>query len=143
MKVLALSLILLASFARPVVCAEAIAVIVNTDNSVSDISSADLADFYLKKKRQWPDGKQVRFIDRADKSGLRDIFLEIIKKSSRELDLYWIGQKLYAGDSSPQQVGSDSLAASLVARFPEAISYVSDSFAKANSNKRIKVIGIQ
>ena len=115
----------------------------NTANSATKISSDELADYYLKKKRQWGDGTAIRFIDHEDDSTIRKLFLEkVIKKTAREVDLFWIGQKLYSGDRAPMQVASDATVASLVSHFKGAIGYVSPTFVLPSSIKKIEIMGI-
>ncbi|HUP58085.1 MAG TPA: hypothetical protein VM598_11575 [Bdellovibrionota bacterium] len=103
----------------------AIHFIVNKDNPVTSLSAHDVADFFLKKQTRWPDGTPVRFIDWKEGSPVRVTFLErIVGKSSREVELYWIGQKLYTGDSAPVKVTSDALVVRFVSRFKGAIGFV-------------------
>jgi ABC-type phosphate transport system substrate-binding protein len=102
--------------------------IVNSQAQVSKLSVNEIKDYYYKRKRQWPDGTAVRFIDRAAGSELRKKFLSsILDVSAEDLDLFWIGQKLYTGDSAPLQQSSEALTLQLVANLKGAISYVSDS----------------
>ncbi len=124
--------------AQPLGAQEGVVIIVNAENPSDAIGTDELVDFYLKKKRQWPDGNSVRFIDRTDDSPERKVFLKrIVGKTGREVDLYWIGQKLYSGDSAPMQVSSDAMTATLVSRLNGAIGYVSSQFAGAKGVKKI------
>lgn len=120
--------------------AEQISVIVNEQNPVESISRTQLNDYYLKKTKEWPSGQSVKFFDRGDGSSERHSFLKsFVRKSQREIELYWIGQKLYTGNSAPTQIPSETMLAALVSRFPGAISYVSESFPGAKGVKKIKV----
>ncbi len=115
--------------------------IVNSANPNSKLSVLDLADYYLKKKRFWSNRTSVRFIDRPDNSPLREYFLKnVLKQTSREIDLYWIGQKLATGNGAPLQVPADSLVASMVLNFPESIGYVGSNFALPPGVKKITII---
>lgn len=124
---------------------ESIAFIVNNSNSVMELSAVDILDYYMKKKRVWPNGTSVRFIDRGDDSPERSFFLKnFLKQSGRDVELYWIGQKLATGNSAPLQASSDSLVEVLVSRFPGAIGYVSGGFTPSTGAvKKIQVTGIQ
>lgn len=120
---------------------QSIKVIVNESNPLESINRTEVADYFMKRNKQWPDGAPVRFFDRNDDSRERMSFLrEVLKKSQREIETFWIGQKLYTGHSAPTQVSSDSMMAALVARFPGAIGYVSDEFA---GGKGVKVIELK
>ncbi len=118
-----------------------IAVIVNERNPVERLHASEVTDYFLRKRRHWPDGTPLRFFDRHDEAAERAVFLrDIVGKTPREMELFWIGQKLYTGLSAPTQVGSDSMVASLVARFPGAIGYVSAGFP---GRKGVKVVPVQ
>jgi ABC-type phosphate transport system substrate-binding protein len=117
-----------------------IAVIVNSQNPVKSITRTQLADFFLKKLKLWPDGTPMRFFDRNDSSDLRKDFLhDYVRKSPRDVELYWIGQKLYSGHSAPSQISSDNLMEVMVSRFPGAIGYVSKDFVPTRSVKKSPV----
>ena len=117
-------------------------IIVNEANPLTEISEDHVADFFLKKTKNWPDGTPLRFFDRDDDSPERQIFLrDFLRKSSREMELFWIGQKLYTGLSAPTQIKNDLMMAALVSRFPGAIGYVSSDFGGAKGVKKIAVKG--
>lgn len=116
--------------------------IVNAKNTVNEISASTLRDFYFKRKRQWPDGESVRFLDRSTGSSVRNVFLkDVLKKTNSDVDLFWIGQKLYRGDSAPLRESSDSTTEQFVASFAGAIGYVSTSTIL--NSKNVKVVKIK
>lgn len=120
--------------------AETIAFLVNEKNPQVKLSRGQVSDFFLKKLKSWPDGVLVRFIDRTDSSPERNEFLRtIIRKSSRDIELFWIGQKLYSGHSAPSQVSSDAMVETMVSRFPGGIGYVSKDFVPTKAVKKIPV----
>lgn len=120
--------------------AYAIKIIVNETNPVTELRQEDIRNYFLKKNKQWPHGGSVRFFDRNDDSPERRIFLRnVIERSPREIETFWIGQKLYSGHSAPTQVSSDSMMSSLVSRFPGGIGYVSKDFTPPKGVKVIKV----
>ena len=126
----------------PVFADDGIVFIVNASNAVSKLTPEEISDFFLKKKRDWTLDGVVRFIDHIDGSQQKKTFLgQVLKQSDHELELFWIGQKLYTGNSAPMQVSSDQMAVSLVARFPGAISYVSSSYTNLKDTKKIEVKG--
>lgn len=121
---------------------EGIVFIVNERNPVTVMTPSQIADFYFKRSRTWSDGSPIRFFDRIDDAPEKAVFLrQILHRTSRDIDLYWIGQKLYTGNSAPTQVASESTLASLIARFPGGIGYVSPSFMGAPGVKKIEVKG--
>ncbi len=120
--------------------AEELAMIVNSQNSINTISQTQVSDFFLKKAKQWPGGTTVRFFDRSDTSELRKSFIRsYIHKSSRDIELYWIGQKLYSGLSAPSQLSSDNMTEIMVSRFSGAIGYVSKEYEITRPVKKISV----
>jgi ABC-type phosphate transport system substrate-binding protein len=119
---------------------ETLTFIVNESNPLTEISKTELSDLFLKRSRHWANGTVVRFIDQRDRAPERAVFItDYLKKSNHELELYWIGQKLYTGDSAPLQVSSDNAVISLVQSFPGAIGYVSGDFKGAPGVKKITV----
>ncbi len=120
--------------------ADDLEIIVNEKNPVTEISPEQISDYFFKRNRSWPNGMPVRFFDHRDESDERKVFLStVLRKTSREIELFWIGQKLYTGNSAPLQITSDTMTASLVARFPGAIGYVSSTFPGAPGVKKIAV----
>jgi ABC-type phosphate transport system substrate-binding protein len=118
-----------------------IVVIVNQKNPVTAIMASELEDYFMKRNRMWPNGTAVRFFDQRDENETRKIFLKkFVKKTSREIELYWIGEKIYTGNIAPIQITSDSMVTSMVSRFPGGIGYVS---SKYKIPKNIKTIVIK
>ncbi len=117
-----------------------ISIIVNSENPLTSLTQDEISSLFLKKTKLWSNGTQVRFFDRNDESAVRGFFLKnLIKRTVRDVELYWIGQKLYTGNSAPLQVSSDYMMASMVAKFPGAIGYVSSEFESAKGVKIIEV----
>lgn len=120
--------------------AESIVVIVNESNPLPSITKDQLRDFFLKKTKSWPDGSPVKFFDRREESKERTHFLKFyIERSPREVETFWIGQKLYTGHSAPTQVNNDSMTMALISRFPGAISYVSADIPLKTGVRKIEV----
>lgn len=130
--------------ASPAPANEELVFIVHADNPTKQISADELADYFLKKRGQWPNGTPVRFIDRKAGTAERKQFLDsFVGKSPRDIELYWIGQKLYSGDSAPIQVGSDAMTISVVSSFKGAIGYVRGDLAGVKGVKKLEVTGRQ
>ena len=119
--------------------AEDFVMIVNAENPMDSLKVEDIRDYYLKKKRVWPNGEGVRFIDRGRGSPIRKSFLsEILGQTAEEIELYWIGQKLYTGDSSPLHENRELTVIQFVAAFPGAIGYISSKTPLRNG--RVKAV---
>lgn len=94
----------------------------------------------MKKDRTWPDGTAVRFFDHRDDNKSREIFLKkFVGKTSREIELYWIGEKIYTGHIAPIQITSDSMMVRMVTRFPGGIGYVSKKYKLPKNIKRLEI----
>ena len=122
--------------------ADNIVIIVNQKNLETSISVKELQDYFLKKDRTWPNGDAVRFFDHRDDNKNRKVFLmKYLKKTSREMELYWIGEKIYTGHIAPIQITSDSMMAKMVSRFPGGIGFVSKNFKLPKTVKILSVKG--
>lgn len=122
---------------------EDVVFIVNAENNAEKLTASEIRDFYFKRKRRWNNGESVRFMDRTN-GPLREIFLKkYIKKTTSDIELYWIGQKLYSGDSAPLKEASDSTTMSFVSSLKGAIGYVSESTILRKNVKVIKVESLE
>lgn len=115
--------------------------IVNSENPITIINANDIRDYYFKRKRQWPNGESVRFIDRGNLNPLREKFLKtVLQKSNSDIELFWIGQKLYTGDSAPLRENLESGTVQFVSSFKGAIGYVSTTSVLPEKVKVVKVV---
>ncbi len=121
--------------------ADDIVFIVNQKNPLTKIGQKELLGYFMKKDRTWPDGTAVRFFDHRDDNKSRDVFLKkFVGKTLREVELYWIGEKIYTGHIAPIQITSDSMMARMVGRFPGGVGYVSKKFRLPKDVKYIEVV---
>jgi ABC-type phosphate transport system substrate-binding protein len=141
MKQIKKSIFLLSLWFLPALSGQAadnLVFIVNAENPETEINQSTISDFYFKRKRRWEHGEPVRFIDRNADASLRDTFLRtILNKTTSEVELYWIGQKLYSGDSAPLRETSDSATIRFVASFKGALGYISTAGELAEKNVKI------
>lgn len=119
-------------------------VIVNPSNTVTKMTRHELKDIFLKKNRRWPDGTLARPVDRNEGSQERKLFLDqYLEKSPVEITQYWIGQKLYTGDSAPFMVDSNEHVLKYISAFPGSVGYVSAGTIYARQHEyKFKVIPI-
>lgn len=113
--------------------------VVNKDNPVTELTQHDLADYYFKRRARWPDGSKVQFIDQRDGTPRKEAFLALLGKTQRELDLFWIGEKNYSGQSAPLQAPSDTIVLSTVGSLPGGLGYVSADKALTAKVKAVAV----
>ncbi len=114
-------------------------VIINIKNPTSSLTRKAVSKLFLKKTRKWPDGKEVRPIDRLTKSAIREEFSKTIhNKSTSSIKAYWQRQ-IFSGHSVPgQEKRTDKEVIDYVRTHPGAIGYVSKK-AKMDSVKVLKI----
>lgn len=117
-------------------------VVANNTVMVDEINAKELSDYYLKKKRFWPDGTTVRPIDWTEGQPARQAFLaQVLGKSESELAQYWMKQKFLTGDQPPMTLDSSHSICSLLSTIKGSLSYVLDDDEKIRSCLGIKKLG--
>ena len=114
-------------------------IIVNRNNPINDISSAQLKKMYNGRIKFWDDGTKIVPVDLVDDnpSALRfaNVILGVDLETKRR---FWM-QKLYAGAGTPpQQETNYTKVISFVAAEPGAIGYVK----KENVTSSVKLITV-
>ena len=69
------------------------AVIVNKDNSVENVTSAQLARMIRGDVKKWPDGKNVILVLHRDSAGEREALEHLNKMTASEWDLFLLNHK--------------------------------------------------
>ena len=118
-------------------------IIANPMVPTTQITARDLNDYYLKKKRFWPDGTTpVRPIDWTEGQPARQVFLSrVLGKSEGEMAQYWMGQKLYTGDQPPMSLDSGNSICNLVSAIKGGLGYFLASSEELKTCQGIKRIG--
>ena len=101
-------------------------IIVNAKNPTGNVDRQLLADVFLKKVTNWPDGSVVRPADLAPSSAIRRRFTgEVLRRSIAEVKSYW-QQRIFSGrDVPPPEFDNDEEAVSYVLKYDGAVAYVS------------------
>jgi len=115
-----------------------IKIIVNSKNSLSTLTKAEISQYFLKKKKKWNVGK-VKPIDQKNNSSIRKQFSKkILGKNVSEVKKYWM-EKMFAGRDNPPKIkSSDNAVIDYVKSHKGAIGYVSKD-ANTDGVKVIKV----
>jgi len=102
-------------------------IIVNSGNSVSALTKAEVSQYFLKKKKKWGAGK-VKPVDQKDSSSVRKAFSkEYLGKKVSAIKKYWM-EKMFAGRDNPPKIKvSDSAVISYIKDNEGAIGYVAAS----------------
>jgi len=116
-----------------------VAVAVNADVPVDNLSLSDLRHIVLGDRMFWPGGGRVTLLVRAPVAYERDVVLKTIcLMSEAQFRQHWIA-KVFRADTAvaPKIVYSADMAASLVMQTPGAVTFVS-----APASRTLKVIKI-
>lgn len=117
-------------------------VVVNSTNSVSELSSEDVARLFLKKVRTWPDGRMAAPVDQSSTSPVRAVFgKEILRLSLGEQKEYWMTQTLSGRELPPRALEGDAAVLDFVGKQMGAIAYVSVRTDLPSTVKALKVVG--
>ena len=118
-----------------------VAVVVNSTNSVNELSSEDVARLFLKKVRTWPDGRMAAPVDQSSTSPVRAQFgKEILRLSLGEQKEYWMAQTLSGRELPPRALEGDAAVLDFVGTQTGAIAYVSSGVSLPSTVKALKVV---
>jgi len=103
-----------------------LAVMVNSDTPVTDLSLAEVRNVFLGQRQYWNPKLPVVLLMRAPVARERDIVLKVIyQMSEEEYTQYWVAQVFRAEVTSPpKNVYSNDMQYELVAAIPGAIAVV-------------------
>jgi phosphate transport system substrate-binding protein len=119
-----------------------VAVIVNPNSSVSNVSMADLRKIFAGEKRSWPGGVPIKLIVRAPTCNERLVLLRLLGMSEGEYKRYWTAQVIRGeADAEPLTVPSFGMAKEAVKVFPGGITLVDNQDVKPGM-KVIKIDGL-
>jgi hypothetical protein len=117
-------------------------IIVNAENSVSELSPQEIRKYLLKESLSWPNGKKVKSVDHKGTPPERKVYLEnVVKMSNDQLDKYWVSARYKKGIPLPPKLRGDQQILEYVESFGGAISYVNSSSISDAQRSSIKVIG--
>jgi ABC-type phosphate transport system substrate-binding protein len=120
----------------------AVAIVVNKENPVSDISLAELKDIFLGVQQSWNGGDRIVAVGREEGSEEKEIVLDkIYNMSGTQLKQYWTARVIRGNNVNPPKTfPSDTLIKQLVQRVPNAVGYIRADQAD-DSVKVLKVEG--
>ena len=114
-------------------------IIINKNNSQTEISKDDVSKIFLKKITKWDDGNKIKPVDLVEKSSVRKKFSkDIHDKDVSAIKAYW-QKKIFSGKGvPPPEKSSDKDVVSYVKSNPGAIGYVAAK-TKTSGVKEIEV----
>jgi len=119
-----------------------VAVVVQPDTPVSNLSLAEVRKIFLGDRQYWTANMPVVLLIRAPVARERDVVLKIIyQMSESQFKQYWIA-KIFRAESvsAPKVVYSNDMASDLVAALPGAIAFI-DSRDVRPGTKVVRVDG--
>jgi len=117
-----------------------LAMIVNNDNPVAELSLSEAVKIFKQEKQFWEGGGRVYLILRdADANEQKTVLKRIYRMDSEALKRFWIG-KLYRGEISafPKVLNSNEAVVRFVSQAGNSIGFVDSSVA----DNRVKVVRI-
>lgn len=137
-----LSIILQCPSAAQTVRGADVAVVVNADTPVSDLSLSEVRKVLLGERQYWNSKLPVTLLIRAPVARERDVVLQVIyQMSEAQFKQYWVAKIFRAEAASPPKiVYSNEMQYDLVAAIPGAIAFV-DAKAVRPGVKVLRVDG--
>jgi ABC-type phosphate transport system substrate-binding protein len=119
-----------------------IAVVVNSDTPVSDLSLSEVRKVLLGERQYWNSKLPVTLLIRAPQARERDVVLKVIyQMSEAQFKQYWVAKIFRAEAASPPKiVYSNDMQYELVTAIPGAIAFV-DARAVRPGAKVLRVEG--
>jgi len=111
------------------------AVVVDKDNNVRNVTSVHLSRIFRSEVKKWPDGKAIVLVLHKDSAGETETLQRLIKMSPGELKALIAAHK-----DSIQMVDSDADILKIVQSTPGAISFV-DARSVDNTINVVRVDG--
>jgi len=116
-----------------------IAIVVDRDNTASDISAEELRSFYLGKRHEWADGTRAVPVDLEAGAPRRGFLTAVLRMDEAAYDRYWVDQKVRGAGTGPRRVASASLVVRLVARVRGAVGFV--PLSRVDGSVKILTVG--
>jgi ABC-type phosphate transport system substrate-binding protein len=120
-----------------------VAVVVNTDTPVNNLSLAEVRKIFLGDRQYWTANIPVVLLMRAPVARERDVVLKTIyQMSESRFKQYWIAKIFRAESASaPKVVYSNDMANELVTAIPGAIAFIDSRDVKPGT-KVVRVDGL-
>lgn len=124
-------LAVVAGWRLPAAADDSFVIVVNSSNSVGNLSATELQKIFLGEKNRWPDGKHILVLMAAPGSPERAAVLKKVYKMSESEYVKFFIQASFTGDVSapPKDVSSSTQMKQLIAENPGAVGYLKQSDA--------------
>jgi ABC-type phosphate transport system substrate-binding protein len=118
-----------------------VAVVVNQENAVSNLSVGELRKILVGEKRSWPGGSPIKLFVRGSGTRERLVLLKLLGMSEMDYKQYWTAQ-VYRGEAQaePVELPSIGMTKEAVSTYRGAITLIGASDLKSGM-KVLKVDG--
>ncbi len=102
-----------------------IAIIVNPNSGVSQLSKSQVKRLFLGKSRRFPNGHRALPVNQDEDSPVRIEFNQkVLQKNERQIKAYW-SKKIFSGKAqAPKELSNDMAVKRFVAQTPNAIGFI-------------------
>lgn len=136
-----LLLLILSPFLPAAAGGEEIAVIVNRENPIDEVSYDQLVKIFKQEKQHWNDGRPIYLIMQEAGSPEKEQVLEkVFRMDQEELKKFWL-TRIFRGEipSFPKTLGSNAAVRRFVGQVAVAIGFIDASMA----DQSVKVLRIE
>ncbi len=135
------SLIGMAGLPSAIAQTSVVAVVVNEENPVKNVSTPELRKLFAGEKHFWSGGQSVRLFVRASGAYERVVLLRLLGMSESEYKQYWTAQVFRgAAQAEPVALFSNGMQKEALAAFPGGVALVNFQDVK-HGMKVVKVDG--
>ncbi len=108
-----------------------IAVVVNPENSLENLSHSELRKIFAGERRSWAGGVTVRILVRGPNTRERDTLLHLLQMAESDYEQYWT-TKIFRGEaqSAPLVLPSVGMIREAILAYPGAIALVAANDVK-------------
>jgi len=123
--------------------AEKFAVIINSENTVKNLSVSEVKLYYLRKlKKRWTEiNKNIRPVDRKKACPERDAFYSaVLNMTAVEVETYFTNRQLQNAERPPDKFSSDAEVIDFVSSEAGAIGYVNLKSLSAENQNKVRIV---
>ncbi|MEJ7645485.1 MAG: hypothetical protein WKF87_12890 [Chryseolinea sp.] len=122
--------------------AGSIAIIINKENPVSELSASEVKLYYLRRiKKRWPViNKNIRPADLKKSCEEREAFYALLGFSGFQVEQYFITKQLQNAERPPDKFATEAELIDFVAGEIGAIGYIKASSVTPEIMERVKVV---
>lgn len=117
-----------------------VVVVVSVENANERISQSELADLYLGRRNQFPDGKPAEPIDQREGSqAYPEFYAEYLGQTPAQIRSHWSRLIFTGRGQPPRSVPNDQAMADAIAENPRAIGYLDSDLV----DSRLRVVQVE